>query len=311
MSVIWVPKCTPLFIDKLSMTLHVSDSEKMKVMADFVEVIDSFYGGKLWESKNYHRNKKVYIDDEYILFQCGPKQKGSNWFRVEYNPAKVDPAEVATLVDLVIPGGYQELIKYGRITRIDFAINVKWLKVRDLYFYYPSLSVSKISLKSGSIQSAYLGSDDGVNQFVFYDKVAEIMSKNNKLGQLYKKEVPMQPLTRVEWRYRPKLICTFDNLLKGTKNSYEKLSLCMVTDVPKVPATDYEATIRQVFELGKYVGLQQALFAVPKHQRKMVKEKILKSGLSYWWQPAILWKTLPGAIAQIVNPVMPKYWPIG
>ena len=305
MSVIWVPKPSPLFVDKLSMTLDIYDSNKKNVAKDFMNIVDEFYGGKLWESTTYIYNKKVYIDDEYVLFQCVPKYEGVNFFRVEYNPAKVDPVEVAQITNLFLPGGYKDLLTYGRVTRIDIATDVKKLSVGDLFFQYPGLAVSKNHLKSGSIQTAYLGDDNSVNQFVVYDKGAEIKAKNGKLGKAYKKEVPSCPLTRIEWRFRPKKICTFKTLLSSTENVFEKLNLGMLTSLPKMPKTDTEGLVKLVVELSKYQGLQQALFCVPKYRRKELMDTIMKSCKTTWWKPEELWKTLPGALERILNPGYP------
>ena len=308
MSILLVPKPGPLFVDKLSMTLDVPESNKKTVVKNFIEVIGEFYGGKLWESTTYHCNKNVYVDGEYILFQCGPKGNKMNLFRVAYNPSKIDPSEVAKIANLVLPGGYEELIEYGRITRIDIAVDCKYLPVRNLFFQYPGLAVSKNHLKSGSIQTAYLGGDESPNQFVLYDKVAEIKHNNSKHGNQVKVAVPSCSMTRIEWRYRPKEICTFKTLL-STGNNFENLSLGMMGNQPKMPSNDLEGFIKLVFELSKYHGLQQALFNVPKSRRKEVMEAIVKLCKTSWWKPAELWQTLPAALEPIINPVMPYGYP--
>lgn len=308
MSILWGPKPGPLFVDKLSMTLDVPESNKKTVVKNFLEVIGEFSEGKVWESKTYHYNKRVYLDDEYVLFQCGPKGKQMNLLRVAYNPSKIDPSEVAKIANLVLPGGYKELIEYGRITRIDIAVDCKYLPVRNLFFQYPGLAVSKNHLKSGSIQTAYLGGDESPNQFVLYDKVAEIKHNNSKKGNHVKGEVPSCPTTRIEWRYRPKEICTF-KALPSTENIFEKLNLGMMTSQPKMPKSEVEGLVKVVFELSKYHGLQQALFNVPKYRKKEVMETIMKSCKTSWWKPLELWQTLPAALEPIINPVMPYGYP--
>ena len=307
MSVLWLPTLSPLFVDKLSLTLHVSDDEKKIVLNNFNKVLGEHYGGKIWESTNYNYNKKIYIDGEYILFQCWPKQVGSNWLRLEFTPSKIPPSEVASIVNLILPGGYQELIEYGKVTRIDFAINCKNLSVANLLFYYPGLAISKNHLKSGAIQSAYLGGDESVNQFVFYDKVADIKQNNNKLGKSYKKEVPDCPTTRIEWKYRPKEYITLKCLQSNTSNVFEKLSLSIMTGQPDTPANDKEELVGLVFELSKSFGLQQALFAIRKHHRNEIRDIIIKSSKSNWWKPSDLWKTFPEALKEIISPVFSKY----
>ncbi|NTV12827.1 MAG: hypothetical protein HGA96_02645 [Desulfobulbaceae bacterium] len=306
MSVIFVPQCSSLFIDKLSLTLSIKDKDVKNATQDFIDFIGSNYGGKLWESQTYMYNMKIYYDGEYVLFQCCPKHKSLSWFRVEYNPSKVSPSEVAEILNHVLPGGYQGLIKYGRITRIDIAVDCKWLSVWNLLFYYPGLAVSFNYLKSGSIQTATIGGNECVNQFQFYNKVAEINAKNGKLGKLYKKATPSHPLTRIELRYRPNHYCTFDELLFKTVNPLENLRLSLITGMPKSPKNELETMTRQTFELAKFIGLPQALNMVPKHRKKYIND-ILNAGKTDWWKPKKLWETLPAAIEPIINPVLSKY----
>jgi len=102
------PQCSPLFIDKLSMTLHVGD--KSLFAKEFQYVVGEYYGGKTWESNRYYLNKKIYMDGEYVLLQCMPKQQAANGFRVEYNPGKINPAEVFEILNLIKPDLYHDLI---------------------------------------------------------------------------------------------------------------------------------------------------------------------------------------------------------
>ncbi len=299
-----IPQCSSLFVDKLSMTLHVGD--KSTFAKDFQFAVGEHYGGKLWESSKYYLNKKIYVEGAYVLLQCMPKQPAANGLRVAFNPAKIDPAEVYLILNSIKPGLYWDLINYGRITRIDISTDIFKLSSNRLFFHYPGISVSYNHLKSGGIQAAYLGTNEGVNQFVIYDKVAEVKAKNSKTPELYKTEVPKYETTRIEWRYRPKEICLFNQLYQG-KNGFAKLNLSMMTGQPKALVTDIDGFVNQVFTLSSYVGLQQALLTLPKHRRKEVRNIILKLGLTKWWKPLELWETMPEAIEDIVNPKPNKF----
>ncbi len=305
MSVKWVPKCAPIKIDKLSVTIPVSDSEQAVLQKTFQKDMNEYWGGKAWDSIHYHINKKIYLSGESVLFQGWPKMTNSNWMRLEFNPAKVDPSEVGVILNSFYPGGYQNLISYGSVTRIDFAIDVKLLQVEDLIFQYPGVSISQNHLKAGRIQTAYLGDVESENSFIFYDKVEEIKTNNNKLGKNYKVELPKVPTTRIEWRYRPGKNCTLKNLLSTTKNRFEKLNLAVIRDRPKVPKIDFDSMVRFVIHMSRYEGLQQALYHVPKPKRQLVKNTIIQAMYSDWWKPSEIWQSLPAALEPIINPKLP------
>lgn len=272
--------------------------------------MSAYYGGKLYPSKQYLLNKKVYMEGQgQILFQCRPKASNMNFFRVEWNPAKVTTESVADIVNHLLPGGYVYMISYGRVTRIDITTDVKHLPMAGCLFHYPGKSVGYNYLKAGSIQTAYLGGEGGESQFKFYDKVAEIKKSNAGIPKQYKKQLPPHPVTRIEWEHRPNGTYTLHNIGLACEPIYRKLWCGMVANLSGQPTTDFESTVHQVVRLSRYEGLQQALYGVVKHRRKKVREFIDKNTYTSWWSPEKLWKTFPGALEDIVNP-LPNKWAI-
>lgn len=310
MSVIWLPKASPLFIDMLSMTLAIPDHEQQTVMKNFQNDLSEYYGGTLYSSKLYHLNNKVYLEGVgQILFQCRPKSQNTNFFRIEWNPAKVDTDSVADIVNHLLPGGYSDLTSYGRITRIDITTDVKNLPIPRCLFHYPGMTVEYNYLKAGSIQTAYLGGKGGVNQFRFYDKVEQIKKSNADKPKQYKEPLPKHPVTRIEWQHRPKQVCTLSSINSACKPIYQKLWCGMVAKISSQPQTDFESLVHQVVRLSRYEGLPQALYGVVKHHQTEVREFIQKNTHTSWWSPEKLWETFPEAIEHIVNPA-PNKWAV-
>lgn len=308
MSLILLPKASPLFIDKLSMTLDIPEHEQQIVAKIFQHDLPGFFGGKLHQSKLYILNIKLYLEGVgQILFQCQPKEKNNNFFRVEWTPAKVETETVADIVNLIVPGGYADLINHGRITRIDITTDVKNLKMGDALFRYPGIAISYNYLKAGSIQTAYLGTKGGINQFKFYDKAQQIKEINETKPQQYKEPLPKHPTTRIEWEYRPKKICTFANIDETCKPIYKKLWCAMAVNLAVPPTTDIAGHINSVIKISHYEGFQQALYAIPKFRRAEVRDYIESNTDAAWWSPESLWQTFPEAIEHIVNPV-PNKW---
>ncbi len=307
MSVIWLPKASPLFIDMLSMTLAISEHEQQAVKKNFQHDLAGYFGGKLYASSHYHLNKKVYLEEQgQILFQCQPKASNMNFFRIEWNPVKVATEAVAGIVDFLVPGGYAGLVSYGRITRIDIATDVMGLQMRNCLFHYPGMMVEYNYLSAGSIQTAYLGSAGGVNQFRFYDKVAETKKSNATKPKQYKVPLPKHPVTRIEWQYRPNLAITLQNIGEKIGPIYQKLWCGQVSKMPNQPKSDFESFVHTVIRMSRYEGLPQALYSIPKHHRAKVLSYLKKNLHASWWSPDRLLGTLPTAIKQ-VNPPQNKY----
>lgn len=308
MSVIWLPKASPLFIDKLSMTLAIPDNEQQTVIKLFQNYLSEYYGGTLYSNKLYYLNKKIYEEGKgQILFQCRPKSPNTNFFRIEWNPAKVETESVSDIVNSLLPDGYGGLVSYGRVTRIDITTDVKHLQMPGCLFYYPGMMVQYNYLKAGGIQTAYLGGVGGANQFRFYDKAKQIKKSNADKPKQYKEPLPNKPVTRIEWQHRPGQVCTLSSLYKTCGPIYQKLWCGMVAQISGQPQSSFESLVHLVIRLSRYEGLPQALAEVDKQHRANVRKFIEKNTYTSWWSPEKLWETFPGAIEHIMNPP-PNKW---
>jgi hypothetical protein len=322
MTVYWLPNVTtsPLFIDYLSLTLNVPELEKHEVLKDFMSVLSQFPDKKEMFGNGdatiktndglYYYRKDVYLleEDEHIRFYCMPKNIYGNFLKIEWNPSKVDSAEVAEIVNLILPGGYCDLIAYGRITRVDITTLVQNVGMDKILYHYPNLKVTKSYAGPKGNGSAYLGSVSSEKSFTFYDKKKQVKDTNKKKFKMHKKPIPKTEQIQVEFKFRPKKkSITLSELFAVGKPFYEKLKIMRVNYLPKQTA-DFDSLVNVTISNMQTRGHNKALQLIegPK-RRKKVQARIEQVCYASWWNPEKLWGTLPDAIEQIVNPV-PNKW---
>jgi len=166
-----------------------------------------------------------------------------------------------------------------------------------LLFYYPGIQCSRNYLKCGKIQTAYLGTKVSEKQFVIYDKKAQLIKKNGKL--LYKYEIPMFDLTRVELRLRPEKTMSFAKLL-SIKNPFAPLELT----ASKKHTPSHKSTLgagsdeyRLFQRVCVWEGVNQALKLISDDGKKETyRKQVMSAALNNFWDPATLWKGLPNAL---------------
>lgn len=318
MSVHLVPKVTvsPLFIDNLYITLGVSEQDEKEIVKNFFEILTEYpdktelYNESKIElntsSGLYHCNKDVYLPefDEHIRFYCGPKNKKANFLKVEWIPAKVPSTDVADIVNLIIPGGYSELIAYGTITRADITTTIDNIGLSEILYHYPNLKVNKVYFGTGGNESVYLGSPSSENSFTLYDKKKQIKDKNKKKYKIHKVDVPLNRQIQVEYKFRPKKQkVTLSNLSIKGKPLYEKLGILQLKYLPK-QKSDFDSLVNMTISNMQTRGFNKTLNMIEgKKRREKVAARIKNLCHAEWWNPADLWKTLPGAIEQVVNPI--------
>ena len=323
MTLYWLPNViiSPLFIDYLSLTLKVPELDKKKILENFKSALTEHPDKKeLYEDKKvtiktndklYQFKKDVYImeSDEHIRFYCMPRSIFGNFFKVEWNPSKVDAAEVAGIVNLILPEGYSSLLNQGKITRVDITTCIENVGMDEILYHYPNLSVNKAYSGPKGNESAYIGSANSEKSFTLYDKKKQIKDKNKKKAQMHKLGIPKNKQIQVEFKYRPKKkYMTLPELLTDGKSSYEKLKIMHIANRPK-QITDFDSLVNVTISNMQTRGFNKALQLIEGGKRRAkVKVEIEKICHASWWKPVSLWeKTLPSAIEKIINPA-PNKW---
>jgi len=189
-----VPILGKPFIDKLFITLDIPVNQQQQVMDKFIEIFDNG-----WATEYSHKSSYVYnltISDNFPDYEgaasihCLPKNNANvagdapstikgdkikkNFFRLECNPARVDLANLKTILDQILPGGYIGLLNKGKVNRIDLTVDVATMKVAEVIASYPKLQVAYNYGKGINSQSKYLGSPKSNQQICLYDKIAQM-----------------------------------------------------------------------------------------------------------------------------------------
>ncbi|MBF0098810.1 MAG: hypothetical protein HQM04_18185 [Magnetococcales bacterium] len=238
-------------------------------------------------------------DDHNLVIQCDPYKTNMNFFRIEVNPNKASMAEVKKILDELLPGGYARLIDQGCITRFDATVDVQDVQIDELLFYHPQMTKTGHFLKSGLVETVYIGSQDSLKQFCIYDKAAEVRRKNQlKTMEHLKEPVPKKSVTRIEARISPKEKMTFENLL-SFPNPFIKLRISAM----KVLSTQCEDDFvwKLFIDSCRFRTMQAALLLLPKNERAKYQNRINEAGFVGWWQPDTIWKQLPRVVNKIRN----------
>lgn len=322
MPVHFLPKVivSPLFIDYLSFTLSVFKQDEDKIIENFHSTLSQFPDKKELQGMDklkikdndrlYNLRKDVYIPDkdEHIRFYCWPKNGSGNFLKVEWIPSKINPSEVAEMVDLILPGGYSRLVTFGKITRVDITTLLKNISLNDILYHYPNLKVNKVFAGSGGNESVYLGSANSEKHFTLYDKKKQIKDTNKKKSIMHKVAVPKSQHIQVEFKLRPKKKkVTLSNLSILGKPEYEKLKILKLRYLPD-QVSDFDSLVNVTINNMQTRGYNKALQMIEgKKRRDKVRDRVKSLCLANWWNPAELWKSLPDAIEPILNPV-PNKW---
>ncbi len=302
MSVFIVPNISKIFIDGLSITLPIgSKAEENAIIKCFKEkeLLDSWgYTGTHKKGYDYYAYPIVNeATDDKLFLQCSPSSGQKNFFRIEFNPSKVDMSEVRILMNQLLAGGYKQLVEYGRITRVDVAFDASRISPHQLLFHVPQFSIGKCYYKSGNVQSVYLGCDESENQYVVYDKNAHIQYNNQKKKEKFKAPVPVHGLTRIEYRYRPDKPFMLKELLT-IKNPFNNLKL---TAYPQ-SLVSKDSLFRLLLAVSRFQGMNQALLNIAKHDRPKYIKLLINSGKTAWYKPDTIWESFSAAVYKLVHP---------
>ncbi len=308
-----MPKASPLFIDFLTLTLHIQEVNRKELVDAFTTNLPEFLGTKTYPNGGgYQYSRKIFIDGHHVLIQIQPtglNAEKKNFLRIEWNPNKVPTHEIVTLVNCLLPDLYSDLLAYGVVTRVDLTTDIKNLPIWLLWMRYPGIWISYLYFKVDK-ETEYLGAKGGVLEVKAYNKRNRIKYLNSKINKMYHELLPPHNTTRIEIVFRPqkaKAKVTLQNLEAFCRKRYKKLVIGMVKNKPPEPKNHEEERIHAVFTIMQLSTLTKALRSVVKDKRKEVREYVAANTCTQFWDPEKLFDTFPNAIEHIVNPPPPKW----
>jgi hypothetical protein len=193
------------------------------------------------------------------------------------------------------------------VSSIHLAADIPNARVDDQAISYPKMRTVQNRFSNGHTQK--LGVESGKTQIVVYDKKAEIIKSNGKLGMYLseiKEKVPPHDLLRIEIKLTPTSLLDVDlpmGILELSElpNAFSKLR------VHAVPTT-LSRVERLVLTVARHEGMARALHVAEfdSADKKAFYRELKKAGAPAWWKPEELWEQkFPPLIDEFLKPFMP------
>lgn len=299
-------KVYPLICDGLTLTCDLPEDIHAQAIKNFKQEGTKPAAGYLYSGiiKDLEMKPSPYLNfDEgegkitSASIQCKPFTPGTSFLRLNFNPSKVDLGQLKFFIEenwLTKKGyGFDYLINKGKITRIDFAVDISCEEADRLYYHYPKIQVVKVLSKSG--RTEYLGGKvKNGKQIVIYDRIPAIKAQNEKKYYDPKQQIPEpeHPVMRVEIRLSPKIPLKDLALLK---NPFEALTVAALKE-----QENNDLLWKLFLALARFEGAQTTLKRLPKYQHKLYSDR-LKKGTVGWWKPEHIWDQLPAVLHPILT----------
>jgi len=268
------------FIDRLTVTLKVSSPEDSQDIqaAHFGATTDQSVFKQAKPSKGYCRAYRIALPSvidhaKWPFYEYAWGDQGITRIRLEFIPVDLGAAGLldlhAVLVTLM-PDGWGNFIRYGRITRIDIASDLPNAEMKDFYPLPAGGVRCVIRDCKGHLQTIELGVPKG-SQTVIYDRKAKRIAKSKSW---HGKEG-----VRIERRLRLPNLMLED--LPDLVNPFTQLTLI----ARYVPQPHFEKN------RGKWLrficavhgmGLAPALATVPEARRKKYREHLKSCAMDTW-----------------------------
>ncbi|MEI9409151.1 hypothetical protein [Mesorhizobium salmacidum] len=205
-----------------------------------------------------------------------PTTKRIAKLRLNFVPVDLGAAgmmELHAAINTIVSDGWEYVVKHGRITRIDVAVDLPSLTMDSIHFL-PKKPAHMLRLfPSGEIETIYFGKPKS-NQIAIYDRT----KKRAKLGQ----DIPQS--LRIERKLKPgglKLpsLPTLGNPFADTK---------FLIALPCPPNSAKEREWALFSDSVEKRGLAAALALLPKDRRSAYKKHLIANALPIW-DPEDIW----------------------
>ena len=185
----------------------------------------------------------------------------------------------------LMPDGWEYVIKHGRVTRIDIAVDIPNTRPEN-YAILPQqgLTTQKLAV-NGKLQTFVLGTKKG-NQTILYNKKAQRVSQGKKW--------PGKATVRIQRRLRN----PSPNLLSSLHKLPNPFKAAKLLKMPGPPASEKKSYMWSMFTDSVSVrGLPAALKILPA-ERRTAYRKHLKHCEHELWTPDQIWAKWPACLAE-------------
>ena len=306
-----MPSLSPLLIDKLAITLPLSDmafdraTEQLNALSlagyEIEQAFSPYYratysialspycqilislGAAIYSTPRPSDDPEVELDLD--IESTGTRRR----CRIEWNPAKAAKHREAFLfaIETLLGEEFRSEFQDARITRIDIAVDIIDVNINRL-----AISRSDTSVKSaiyydrdGKPQTVYLGDKSSPLRFAIYDKKTQARPVRR-----YRQE-----RTRIEAWIKTRLT------IQGLLNYPNPFSRLAITEFEELEWLANHANYKWEWfiDSSKSRGREAALNLMPTRSRNNWGRKLSEIRGPRWWDPEVVWAGLRSALEEI------------
>lgn len=316
-----------LFIDWLSLTIHISPSQHQSVkgalehlrVAGELERIDDQYSEF---RKGYRYAYRLMFDEDlFCAIQIEPYKNGVRFMRLEWNPnsaQRVCPEATTRLLQVLAectPGDPMQLIANARITRIDLTFDLHRIAL-DSFFVHATLrknysgqyfQLHENFEPKGKLNARYIGKSDSGQYLLMYDKRLEAEMQQIRRNPRHRREDRspsglrriMPTRTRFEMRLRK--VGSWRQL-RTLPNPFEKYT---VVSYENLGGVRHDHHWKFFVWACQTRGVQAVLSEIKNPRERKKYDDALKLGEPpSWWNPSLIQAELPAAIYRVFGTEM-------
>lgn len=278
------------FIDRLYVTAKPPTTQMAKdVMGAYMEALQAFHEDFAYAkpSSGFHRAHRLALPSlidlkKRPLLELRIVDKTVTNIRIDFIPVDLGAQgmdELHRILQSLVEDGWGFFVQYGKITRLDVAVDFPHLHMKDLYFL-PRLGVTvKQWARNGSLETYQLGKAKGSHTQIYSrlaKRTAQNKSTKGKTGIRVERRLKNQSIGFQELKTLP---CVFVgmNLIKRDL----------------APPSKFPEDLWTMFVLAaKNAGLSNALSHLPTHRRTVLRGH-LKDQLVSAWDIDAIWRSWP------------------
>lgn len=230
------------------------------------------------------------LDGGGTLFILYGRHRGQfrAWF--EFNPNKVEIAELEGRLSTMLEKGMYSLVERGIVAYCEFAIDVPDAQIEDYVFL--SRTHRQQGLDWIDRGSVYIGSrSHGELYFCIYDKKRQLLKKDGIVVD--------HPLLRIEARISGKRRFPLRDILMEP-SPFSSLLVLRRSDVEQFIADGFLGDVLAVD--GMPHELQYQLAGLQGPHKKPIIDRLSKIEVA-WWEPELLWGRLPASLDWLLEGV--------
>lgn len=284
------------FIDKLSIVVtppHDDDAQAIhsNIWTQF-EDTNVFQSAEAKALKGWNAAKLIALKSctARPLLQYRHAGKKAQKLRLEFNPRKIGSkgiSELQSVMTSVCNDGWDYVLAYGRVSRIDIAVDIADIRV-DEFLFLPKQAATEMQWGvGGHVETFRHGLPKG-NQTVVYS----VKKKRQKQGKPWLSK----SVVRVERRLRNPAVNKLSDLGK-LPNPFAGMTLAH--NMPGPPAGKNEDKRWSQFEDSVNVRGVRAALALLDEDRRTRYRLHLKQHTLPWWNPEAIWAKWPAVVEDL------------